>query len=112
MCIRDSFLAIDPFISIGLSAAQYVADKTQDNRNGLVGNIATSVLFIIYAAVSFLGAPVERQIAKSNKIKFDRVLSGNICAHEVPEWCPCKLEELKEKAELNDMVLKTFAEAR
>lgn len=106
------FLAIDPFISIGLSAAQYVADKTQNNRNGLVGNIATSVLFIIYAAVSFLGAPVERQIAKSNKIKFDRVLSGNICAHEVPEWCPCKLEELKEKAELNDMVLKTFAEAR
>ncbi|AXE60504.1 amino acid permease [[Mycoplasma] phocae] len=113
-------LMIDPFISIGLSAAEHsrlIAAKAkeadiQGARDSLIGNSATAALFVIFVVIMFLSTYIEKVIADRNKVKYDRVLSGKICECEIENWCPCKLALLKESAELNDLVLKTYAEAR
>ncbi|TPR54302.1 APC family permease [Metamycoplasma neophronis] len=109
------FLVIDPFISTGITAVKYSlgdAKVKAELTDALTGYAATSVLFIFYLIVMFASTPIEKAIAVANKKKYDRVLSGNICPCEKPDWCPCKLAELREKAELNDLILATYADAR
>lgn len=105
------FLVIDPFISTGIAAVRY-AKGDLSVKQALIGYAAASVLFIFYAIVMFASTPIEKAIAVANKKKYDRVLSGNICLCEKPDWCPCALADLREKAELNDLVLATYAQAR
>ncbi len=105
------FLVIDPFISTGIAAVRY-AQGDVSVKDALIGYVSTSILFIFYLIVMFLSTPIEKAIAVNNKKKYDRILSGNICLCERPDWCPCRIAELREKAELNDLVLATYAQAR
>ncbi|TPE57732.1 APC family permease [[Mycoplasma] falconis] len=106
-----SFMVLDPFISIGIVVPQYINGE-EGAKDALVGHVVTSLLFVLYLIIMFAATPIERMIAKHNKVKYDRILNGQYCPCEAPEWCPCRLELIREKAELNDLVLKGYAEAR
>ncbi|WP_373436626.1 APC family permease [Metamycoplasma equirhinis] len=109
------FLAIDPFISVGMTLVKYIsadAAGKAELRNPLIGYASTSLLFVVYSIVMFLSTPIEKCIAQRNKVKYDRILSNQICECERADWCPCRISLVKEAAELNDLVLATYAEAR
>ncbi|AZG68412.1 APC family permease [Mycoplasma struthionis] len=102
------FNVLDPFISMGINSVKYITTKDGEVRNALISNVATSGLFLFFLVVTFLSTPIEKQIAIWNKKRFDRILSGNICPHEREYYCPCVMQDYKERAELNNLVLATY----
>ncbi|KDE41589.1 amino acid permease [Metamycoplasma hyosynoviae] len=98
------FKALDPFfslfINIGKAQTQW-DDPELKLKDAIVGNGVASALFIIYCIVSFCGAPIERIIAEKREAKLEAKLKVN----------PTD-ENLLISKELNDIVLKTFREAR
>ncbi|AZZ65210.1 APC family permease [Metamycoplasma phocicerebrale] len=105
---------LDPFISLGITLGRYMTPGADLNalKPDLIAYSATSGLFILYMVIMFASTPIERRIALSNKVKYDRILNGEYCECEADKYCPCKIADIREAKELNDLVLHSYASAR
>lgn len=109
------FKMLDPFISLGLTLAQFV--KAEESAKAgftpdLVAYGATSGLFALYMVILFASTPIEKQIALFKKAKYERILAGKYCECVAEDYCPCVLADIKEAQELNNLVLNSYATAR
>ena len=92
------FYVLDPFVSLGLS----IAHKSQSD---IISYSCTSALFIIFCLISFLGGTFEKMVADKRQAKYAKLLASSTLSAK-------EREEIMIGKELNDLILKTYAEAR
>lgn len=109
------FKMLDPFVSLGLTLAQYFQGDDAAKAKlvpDLIGYGATSGLFIVYMVIMFAATPIEKQIALAKKVKYEKILAGEYCPCKAEEYCPCVIADIKEAQELNNLVLHSYETAR
>ncbi|WP_231852587.1 APC family permease [Metamycoplasma canadense] len=109
------FKMLDPFVSLGLTLAQY-AKADAKGKEGLTSDLiaygSTSGLFVVYLVIMFGLTPLEKKIALYKKAKYEKILKGEYCSCQAEHYCPCVIADVQEAQELNNLVLQTFETAR
>ncbi|MCV3733901.1 APC family permease [Mycoplasma enhydrae] len=105
---------LDPFLSLGLVLGQYMREGADvaKLKPDLIAYSATSGLFILYMVIIFASTPIEKKIALSKQIKYAQILKSELCECKSVAYCPCKIADVKEANELNELVLHSYATAR
>ena len=98
------FYVLDPFISLGINLGQY-GQGNASAYDGIISNAATSILFIIFCFISFFGGTFEKMVADKRQAKYTKLLASSTLSAK-------EREEIMIGKELNDLILKTYAEAR
>lgn len=98
-----TFYVIDPFATFFIALGQYGMGKSVESD--LLSSGITSLSFIAFCVIAFGSAPIERKLVERKAAKFEKLLASG--TYEADQ-----LETLKIASELNNIVLRTYTEAR
>ncbi|RMA78485.1 amino acid transporter [Metamycoplasma subdolum] len=96
-------LILDKLVAVGLSLNAFSLVKDEDTKHAVMGSCIAVALFIVYMAICFGSPALERKVAEAKEIKLQEAIR-NAQGEE--------LENLLLAKEMNDLVLKSYREAR